>query len=56
MPPDKSLRVFHSLLGKMAALPVFREIMLKIYQEGLVGPAPRFPEEMEENIDAYLRG
>jgi penicillin-binding protein 1A len=42
--------------GAVAALPVFREIMLKVYQEGLVGPAPRFPEGMEENIDAYLRG
>jgi penicillin-binding protein 1A len=42
--------------GAVAALPVFREIMLKVYQEGLVGPAPQFPEEMEENIDAYLRG
>jgi len=42
--------------GALAALPVFREIILKIYQEKLVGPAPRFPVEMEENIDAYLRG
>jgi hypothetical protein len=24
--------------------------------EMLVGPAPRFPVEIEENIDAYLRG
>jgi penicillin-binding protein 1A len=42
--------------GALAALPVFREIILKVYQEKLVGPAPRFPLEMEENIDAYLRG
>jgi penicillin-binding protein 1A len=42
--------------GTLAALPVFREIMLKLYQEKLVGPAPQFPVEMEENIDAYLRG
>jgi membrane peptidoglycan carboxypeptidase len=42
--------------GALAALPVFREIILKVYQEKLVGPAPRFPVEMEENIDAYLRG
>lgn len=42
--------------GALAALPVFREIILKIYQEKLVGPTPRFPVEMEENIDAYLRG
>ena len=42
--------------GGRAALPVFREIILKIYQAKLVGPAPLFPVEMEENIDAYLRG
>ena len=42
--------------GAQAALPVFREIILKIYQQELVGPAPRFPVEMEESIDAYLRG
>ena len=42
--------------GALAALPVFREVILKIYQEKLVGPAPRFPVDMEENIDAYLRG
>ena len=41
--------------GALAALPVFREIILKIYQGKLVGPAPRFPVAMEENIDAYLR-
>ncbi|MGC0771462.1 MAG: transglycosylase domain-containing protein [Candidatus Acidiferrum sp.] len=42
--------------GGRAALPVFREIMLKIYQEKLVGPAPLFPMDMEKNIDAYLSG
>jgi len=42
--------------GALAALPVFREIILKIYQQQLMGPAPRFPLEMEQNIDAYLRG
>ncbi|MGC1484078.1 MAG: transglycosylase domain-containing protein [Candidatus Acidiferrum sp.] len=42
--------------GGRAALPVFREIMLKIYQEKLVGPAPPFPLNMEKNIDAYLNG
>jgi penicillin-binding protein 1A len=42
--------------GGRAALPVFREIMLKIYQEKLVGPAPPFPVDMEKNIDAYLSG
>ena len=42
--------------GALAALPVFREIILKVYQEKLIGPAPHFPAQMEENIDAYLRG
>jgi hypothetical protein len=36
--------------------PPFREMILKVYQETLAGPAPRFPAEMETNIDAYLRG
>jgi penicillin-binding protein 1A len=42
--------------GGRAALPVFREIVLKVYREKLVGPAPRFPARIEENINAYLRG
>ena len=42
--------------GSRAALPVFREVMLKTYQANLVGPAPSFPAEMEKNIDAYLNG
>jgi penicillin-binding protein 1A len=42
--------------GALAALPVFREIILKVYQANLVGAPPRFPAEMEESISAYLRG
>ena len=42
--------------GSRAALPVFREVMLKTYQANLVGPAPLFPAEIEKNIDAYLKG
>jgi len=42
--------------GARAALPMFREIMLKVYQEKLVGPVPPFPAAMEKNIDAYLSG
>jgi penicillin-binding protein 1A len=41
--------------GGQAALPVFREIMLNVYQEKLVGPVPPFPADMEKNIDAYLK-
>jgi penicillin-binding protein 1A len=42
--------------GARAALPVFREIMLKTYQGKLVGPVPSFPADMEQSINAYLRG
>ena len=40
--------------GARAALPMFREIMLRLYQEDLVGPVPRFPRAIETRIDAYL--
>ncbi len=40
--------------GGRTALPIFREIMLRIYQDKLVGPAPPFPREIEEGIDGYL--
>jgi penicillin-binding protein 1A len=42
--------------GGRVALPVFKEIVLRAYGEKLVGPVPRFPPEMEERIDTYLRG
>jgi membrane carboxypeptidase/penicillin-binding protein len=42
--------------GGRAALPVFRELMLKTYQAKLVGPVPSFPAGMEENIQSYLSG
>ena len=40
--------------GSRAALPIFREIMLRVYEDQLVGPAPAFPWEMEEAIDGYI--
>jgi penicillin-binding protein 1A len=40
--------------GGRTALPIFREIMLRVYQDQLVGPTPLFPREMEERIDRYL--
>jgi penicillin-binding protein 1A len=40
--------------GARAALPMFREIMLRLYQERLVGPLPLFPRDIETRIDAYL--
>jgi penicillin-binding protein 1A len=33
--------------GGRTALPIFREIMLRVYKDHLVGPAPRFPRAME---------
>jgi membrane carboxypeptidase/penicillin-binding protein len=42
--------------GGRLALPVFREILLNVYAEGLVGPVPAFPRQMEQRITQYLRG
>src|SRR6202790_1293430 len=39
-----------------AALPVFKEIALRVYAEKLVGPVPQFPAEMEQSIKDYLEG
>jgi penicillin-binding protein 1A len=40
--------------GGRAALPIFREIMLRVYGHQLVGPVPEFPREIEERITQYL--
>jgi penicillin-binding protein 1A len=42
--------------GSRVALPVFREIMLGIYRENIMGPVPEFPPQMEQSINAYLQG
>jgi len=42
--------------GGRVALPVFREIMLKVYAERLAGPAPEFPRGMEARINFFLAG
>jgi penicillin-binding protein 1A len=41
--------------GGRVALPVFRELMLKVYHDGIVGPAPAFPDQMEQRITQYLQ-
>jgi penicillin-binding protein 1A len=41
--------------GGRVALPVFKEIMLRVYREKLAGPVPEFPAQMERNINAYLK-
>ena len=40
--------------GGRVALPIFRELMLKIYGEGILGPVPAFPDQMESRITRYL--
>jgi membrane peptidoglycan carboxypeptidase len=42
--------------GGRVALPVFQEVMLKVYRDQIVGPAPSFPSQMEESITRYLHG
>jgi len=42
--------------GGRVALPVFQELMLKVYRDGIVGPAPVFPKQMEQRITGYLVG
>ena len=42
--------------GGRAALPIFRDVMLRVYRDGVLGPAPPFPRVMEAGIDRYLRG
>jgi penicillin-binding protein 1A len=40
--------------GGRTALPIFREVMLHIYERQIAGPVPQFPREIEDRIDAYL--
>jgi penicillin-binding protein 1A len=40
--------------GSRVALPVFQEVMLRIYHDQIVGPAPSFPFQMEQRITRYL--
>lgn len=42
--------------GGRVALPVFKEIMLRVYRDKLLGPVPEFPAQMERSINAYLKG
>jgi penicillin-binding protein 1A len=40
--------------GGRVALPVFRDVMLKVHEAGFVDPAPAFPGPMEQRITRYL--
>ena len=42
--------------GGRAALPIFRDVMLRVYRDNILGPAPQFPRFMEAGIDRYLEG
>jgi membrane peptidoglycan carboxypeptidase len=41
--------------GGRVALPVFQEVMLRLYQDQVAGPAPGFPSQMEHRITEYLQ-
>ena len=36
------------------ALPVFREVMLRVYGDRIAGAAPAFPRGIEQRITQYL--
>ncbi len=40
--------------GGRVALPVFREVMLGMYRDQIVGPVPPFPQQMEQRITQYV--
>ena len=42
--------------GGRLALPVFKELTLRVYRENLLGAVPKFPRQMEQNINDYLAG
>jgi membrane peptidoglycan carboxypeptidase len=41
--------------GGRVALPVFQELMLRVYRDQLAGPRPSFPPQMEQRIPATCR-
>jgi membrane peptidoglycan carboxypeptidase len=42
--------------GGRAALPIFREVMLRVYRDGLVGPVPEFPRRSRKGSTSTSRG
>jgi penicillin-binding protein 1A len=42
--------------GGRVALPVFEELMRRVYADDVVGSVPSFPPWMEDNITRYLTG
>ena len=51
---DDNSELGNSETGARTALPIFKEIMEKIYEQGLVEPASEFPEYIEENINNHI--
>ena len=41
--------------GARAALPIFKEIIRKIYEKRLAGSSPEFPREIEDDISNYIQ-
>jgi penicillin-binding protein 1A len=41
--------------GGRVALPVFQEVMLRMYRDRIAGPVPSFPRQMEQRITQYLQ-
>jgi penicillin-binding protein 1A len=42
--------------GARVALPIFRDVVARIYRGRLAGAVPAFPDELEARITAYLDG
>jgi penicillin-binding protein 1A len=42
--------------GGRVALPVFQELMLRVYHDEIAWPLPSFPPQMEQRITRYLQG
>jgi membrane carboxypeptidase/penicillin-binding protein len=42
--------------GGRVALPVFQELMLRVYRDKIARPLPSFPPQMEQRITRYLQG
>jgi membrane peptidoglycan carboxypeptidase len=42
--------------GGRVALPVFQELMLRMYRDKIAGPVPSFPPQMEQRIARYVKG
>jgi penicillin-binding protein 1A len=52
---DDNRSLGRSETGGRLAMPVFEEIMLKIYKGKLFGAPPPFPKHMEQNINQFLQ-